>query len=115
MHEYSLAGDVMKIAEYEAEKNRARSVSEITIEVGNMTGVVADAFESALGILSEGSILEKASINILRTRGKGICPACGKEFEMEWRMDTCPVCNSFASEIIGGNEFRVISMVIEEE
>jgi Zn finger protein HypA/HybF involved in hydrogenase expression len=34
---------------------------------------------------------------------------------MEWRMDTCPVCNSFASEIIGGNEFRVISMVIEEE
>ena len=27
------------------------SVSEITIEVGNMSGVEADAFESALGLL----------------------------------------------------------------
>jgi len=115
MHELSLACEVIKLAEYEAEKNKARSVSEITIEVGNFCGVEAEAFGSALGILAEGSILEKARMNIIRTVGKGICTVCKKEFEMEQRIDTCPSCNSFPSEIKGGSEFRVISLVIEEE
>jgi hydrogenase nickel incorporation protein HypA/HybF len=115
MHEFSLAGEVVKIAEHEAEKNKARSVSEITIEVGNLSGVEAQAFEEALRILSEGSILEKASLNIVRIKGRGICNACEKEFEMDQRMDTCPDCHSFPSEIKGGNEFRVVSLLIEQD
>ena len=29
---------------------------------------------------------------------------------MNQRMDTCPECGSFPSEIRGGNEFRVVSL-----
>ncbi|TFG43502.1 MAG: hydrogenase maturation nickel metallochaperone HypA [Bacteroidia bacterium] len=115
MHEFSLACEVIKLAEYEAEKNKARSVNEITVEIGNFSGVEAEAFGSALSLLAEGSILEKARLSIIRTMGKGVCPACRKEFEMEQRFDTCPVCNSFPSEIKGGSEFRVMSLMIEEE
>lgn len=113
MHELSLAGEVIKIAEYEAEKNMARLVKEITIEVGNFSGVEVDAFESALGLLTEGSILEKTRLNIVRKNGKGFCPACEQEFEMNQRIDTCPGCHSFPSEVRGGYEFRVVSLMIE--
>lgn len=82
MHEFSLATEVIKIAAYEAEKNKALAVSEITIEIGNFSGIEPEAFESALGLISEGSILEKARLNIVKTSGK---------------------------------EFRVVSMVIDEE
>ena len=82
MHEFSLAGEVIKLAEHEAEKNKARSVSEITIELGSFSGIEAEAFESALRLLSEGSILEKTILNFVKT---------------------------------SGNEFRVVSMMIEEE
>jgi hydrogenase nickel incorporation protein HypA/HybF len=115
MHEFSLACEVIKLARQEAEKNKALSVSEVTIEVGNMSGIEPEAFESALGIVSEGSILGNARFNISTIRGKGICIDCGREFEMNRRMDTCPICHSFPSEIRGGNEFRVVSLVIEEE
>jgi hydrogenase nickel incorporation protein HypA/HybF len=115
MHEFSLAGEVIKLAEYEAEKNHARLVSEITIEVGNMSGVEAEAFETALGLLSEGSVLDKACLNIVRLKGKGICTACNQEFEIDKRIDTCPECHSFPSEVRGGDEFRVVSLLIEEE
>ena len=115
MHEYSLAVEVLKLAQQEAEKNRALSVSEITIEVGNLSGVEAVAFESALGLVTEGTILEKACLNIIKRKGKGICIACENEFEMDQRMDTCPKCGSFPSEIWGGTEFRVVSLLIEEE
>jgi len=114
MHEFSLAVEVIKLAQTEAEKNRARSVSEITIEVGNMSGVEAEPFESALRLLTEGSILEKVSLNIIKIKGKGKCIACENEFEMNHRMDTCPQCGAFPSKINGGNEFRVVSLLIEE-
>jgi hydrogenase nickel incorporation protein HypA/HybF len=115
MHEFSLAGEVVKLAQHEAEKNKAVAVSEISIEVGNFSGVEARAFEEALGILSEGTILEKAYLNVVRIKGRGICHTCEKEFEMDQRMDTCPECHSFPSEIKGGNEFRVISLLIEQD
>ena len=113
MHEFSLAIEVINLAQREAEKNFAESIQEITIEVGDLSGVEADAFESALELLVKDSILENAAINIVRTSGKGKCNACNFEFEMKYRMATCPKCQCFPSEISGGEEFRVVSLVVE--
>lgn len=113
MHEFSLAIEVIKLAQREAAKNMAGEIQEITIEVGDLSGVEADAFESALELLVKDSILNKAIINILRTPGKGKCNACNQEFEMNHRMATCPKCQCFPSEISGGAEFRVVSLVVE--
>jgi Zn finger protein HypA/HybF involved in hydrogenase expression len=66
-----------------------------------MSGIEADAFESAIGLLVEGSILEKTKLNILKTKGTGRCIGCNLEFEMDQRMGACPVCGAFPSEIIG--------------
>lgn len=114
MHEFSLAVEVIKVAEQVAQQNRASTVDEITIEVGNLSGVEADAFESALGLLTEGSILGKAKLNIIRLKGRGFCIDCKKEYEMTGRIDTCPVCHSFPSEIRGGNEFRIVSLLVDK-
>lgn len=115
MHEYSLAGEVIKIAQSEAERNNAVLISEITIEAGKFSGVDPDAFESALRLLSEGTLLEGTELKIERINGIGICRNCNLEFEMDKRFDTCPRCNSFPSEIKGGREFRIASIVIEEK
>jgi hydrogenase nickel incorporation protein HypA/HybF len=113
MHEFSLAIEVINLAQREAEKNLAESIQEITIEVGDLSGVEADAFESALDLLVKDSILKNAEIKIVRTPGKGKCNACNLEFEMKFRMATCPQCQCFPSEISGGEEFRVVSLVVE--
>jgi hydrogenase nickel incorporation protein HypA/HybF len=112
MHEFSLAIEVINLAQREAERNSAESIQEITIEVGDLSGVEADAFESALELLVKESILEKATVNIVRTPGKGKCYTCDSEFEMKFRMATCPKCQCFPSEIRGGEEFRVVSLVV---
>jgi hydrogenase nickel incorporation protein HypA/HybF len=115
MHELALAEEVIRVAELEAEKYMATSVCEITIEVGNFSGVVPEALESALAMLTNRSVLEKAFVNIVKVKGKGVCHACNREFEMDQRIDTCPDCRSFPSEIRGGHEFRVVSIMIEHE
>jgi hydrogenase nickel incorporation protein HypA/HybF len=113
MHELSLATEVINLAAREAKKAIALSIREITIEVGDLSGVEADAFETALGLISRDSVLEKSRISIIRTPGKGKCNACDYEFEMNHRMATCPKCKAFPSEVHGGQEFRVLSMEIE--
>ena len=113
MHEFSMALEVISLAQREAEKNSAKAIQEITIEVGDLSGVEADAFESALGLLVNDSILENASINIIRTPGIGRCNACSYDFEMNHRIESCPRCHCFPSAISGGQEFRVVSMMVE--
>lgn len=113
MHEFSLATEVIRLAEREAEKADAVSVLEIKIEVGDLSGVDADAFETALGLLLKDSLLSKSLIEIIKTPGKGKCNSCDFEFEMNNRMATCPKCKAFPSVVNGGSEFRVLSLEIE--
>ena len=113
MHEFSMAIEVISLAQREAAKNKANSIREITIEVGDLSGVDADAFESALGLLVKDSILDQAQVSLVRTPGMGKCNSCNDEFEMNHRMATCPKCLCFPSEISGGEEFRVVSLIVD--
>jgi hydrogenase nickel incorporation protein HypA/HybF len=113
MHELSLAMEVIDLASREADKNEVTMVREILIEIGDLSGVEADAFELALDLLVKDSILENASKQIIRIPGKGKCTSCDLEFEMKQILSTCPECHCYPSEISGGREFRVVSMVGE--
>jgi len=115
LHELSLAEEVIRITQHEAAKNNAGLISEITIETGCFSGVEIDAFRSAVEVMAEGTLLAGASLNIVIMKGKGYCSGCDKEFEMDNRLDTCPMCNSFPSQIRSGHEFRVVSIVVEKD
>ena len=113
MHEFSLALEVIDLAQREAEKNKAETIQEITIEVGDLSGVEADAFESALSLLIKDSVLNHATVHIIRVPGKGRCNGCEYDFEMNHRMVFCPKCQCFPSQISEGKEFRVVSLMVE--
>ena len=113
MHELSLAMETVELVSREAKKNGVSLIREVLIEVGNLSGVEADAFEFAMELMVKGSILENAAIRLTRTPGKGKCIACDLEFIMSQRLDCCPQCSSFPSEISGGENFRVLSMIGE--
>jgi hydrogenase nickel incorporation protein HypA/HybF len=113
MHEFSLATEVIRLAKLEAEKANAANIMEINIEVGDLSGVEADAFETAIGLLAVDSVLGKSAIRIHKTPGTGTCNKCNIVFEMNNRLATCPQCTAFPSEVKGGNEFRILSLLIE--
>ncbi len=110
MHELSLANEVIDLASREAGKNGLNSLTEIVIEIGDLSGVEADIFQSALEMIVKDTILENAELHLIRTSGKGKCNVCNKDFEMKNRLDVCPDCGCFPSEISGGQEFRVLSI-----
>jgi hydrogenase nickel incorporation protein HypA/HybF len=112
MHELSLAMEVVELSQREADKNGVSIIHEILIEVGDLSGIEADVFQSALEMVKKDTLLEDAIVRLIRTPGKGKCSTCNMEFEMKYRLDICP-CGGFPSEISGGQEFRVVSLVAE--
>ena len=113
MHELSLAYEVIELASREAVKHGISTIREMRVEVGDLSGVEADTFQSALEMVVKGSLLENTMVTLSRIPGKGKCNNCNIEFEMKNRVDTCPECHCFPSEIRGGEEFRVQSLAGE--
>ena len=113
MHELSLAMEVVEMSQREADKNGVSIIHEILIEVGDLSGIEADIFQSALEMVVKDTLLENSIVRIIRTPGKGKCSSCNVEFEMKNRLDLCPDCGSIASEVNGGQEFRVLSILAE--
>ncbi len=113
MHELSLAYEVIELAKREVFKNQVTTIFEMEIEVGDLSGVEAVAFLSALEMIAKSTLLEHTLFHIIRQPATGRCSTCNLEFEMKERMATCPSCHSFPYEISGGQEFRVTSIVAE--
>jgi len=113
MHELSLAIEVIDLATREADKHKASTILEIEIEVGYLSGVEADTFLSALQLIVKETLLENTLIRLTQTPADGHCLGCHIHFEMKNRMDACPQCGSFPSEITGGQEFRLVAMEVE--
>ena len=112
MHEMSVALEIIDIAEEEARKANVNSVVEIELEVGELSGVVADALEFALDVAVKDTILAEAKRIVNYLPGKARCNECMKEFPVDDLFSACPVCHGFNTRIIQGQELRVKSLSV---
>ena len=113
MHEFSIALNIVEIAEKSAKENHATKINEVEIEVGEVSGVIHEALEMALQSAVNGTMLEKAKLVIHNIKAKAICNQCKKEFKPDNLVTVCPVCGSFGIDILKGKEMRVKSIHID--
>jgi hydrogenase nickel incorporation protein HypA/HybF len=113
MHELSIAMSIVEIAEENVKQSNVTTVSEIELEVGELSGVVFEALEFAMEEAVRDTVLKDAIRKIIRIPGVAKCNECGFEFGTEDIYTPCPKCASFDSEVIKGKELRVKSLIAE--
>jgi hydrogenase nickel incorporation protein HypA/HybF len=113
MHELSIAMSIVEIAEENAQQSNVKSISEIQLEIGELSGVVHEALEFAMEEAVKNTILKNAKRIIISIPGKVKCLQCLHEFEVDDIFTPCPICSSFENDVIAGKELRVKSMVGE--
>jgi len=113
MHEFSIAMSVIELAEEEARKVRAETVSALVLEIGTMAGIEFYALDTAMKAAVQGTMLEKAEIVVDKVAAKARCSECNHIFEIQHVYDACPNCNSLFHEIIKGKELKIKSLVVE--
>ena len=113
MHELSIVQNIIGIVAMEADKSGVKRVSEVHLEIGQLSGIEYNSLEFALKNLAPGSVIEAAKIIIEKPEGTARCNMCGNEFNIENFIGSCSSCSSFDLEIIRGRELRVKSITIE--
>lgn len=113
MHELSIAMSIVEIAKENAQQANKKTITEIELEVGNLSGVVYEALEFAMEEAVKNTLLENASIKVIKIKGIARCSSCSHEFDVDDIFTPCPKCQSFQNEIIQGKELKVKSLIAE--
>jgi hydrogenase nickel incorporation protein HypA/HybF len=113
MHEMSIALSIIDIVKDYAEKENAKEVKEIELEVGTLSGIEFEALEFALTVSLKNTLIENSKININKIQAKSVCLDCENEFDALHLFDNCPKCSSNNTKLIKGKELQVKSLLID--
>jgi hydrogenase nickel incorporation protein HypA/HybF len=81
-------------------------VEVITLEVGRLSGVVADSIRFCFDLCVEGTSLQGATLDIIDIPGQAHCRSCELTFEMSDQIPLC-TCGSTELDILNGEQLRI--------
>jgi hydrogenase nickel incorporation protein HypA/HybF len=113
MHELSIAMSIVDLAEEEARKANASSISKIELELGTMAGIDSDALLFAWDAVIQGTMAGQAELVINPIKAEAHCLECGKDFPAEHFLAQCPDCGSYRYQITKGKELRISSLMVD--
>lgn len=112
MHEVSLMQSTLNIALAQAKGANAAKIDFLTMEIGDLSGVMPEALEFAFEVLRLGTIAENAQLKINSVAVVCHCQSCNCDFQPEAYIYTCPRCQQISSNIIAGKELELVSIVV---
>jgi len=86
-------------------------VTAVRLEIGALSGVVADSVRFCFDLVTEGTPLAGASLEIDEPAGRCRCRACGAEFAPDWPILLCP-CGSADVTVIRGEDLKIVSVEV---
>ncbi len=111
MHELSLAGAIVDTAVRHADGRPVRSVQ---MRIGAMRQVVPESLDFYFGIVTRGTLVEGASLEVDYRPVRLRCGDCAHEWEPDLPIFRCPGCGGAAVETLSGTEFEIDSITVEE-
>ena len=113
MHELALTEGIIQIVREQAEKNGFDRVLEISLRVGEYSGVIPECLQEFFPIVSKGTKAEGAALVIQPVPASFRCLTCGYEGAIPPRTACCPQCGSTAIRMTAGREFYVENLKVE--
>ncbi len=113
MHEVAITRNLVEIAEQHARQAVCQRILSINVDIGEMSGVVAEAVEFCFEAVSRDTLIAGAALIINRIPGRKRCEECQDTFPADNLTFECPACGSFMLTTIQGDELRITEMEIE--
>jgi len=108
MHELGIVVHVIKQIEEIAEKNKVQKVVELTLEVGEVSGVVKEYFVDAFNwSIKKTKYMQDCKLNYVSIKGITYCENCGKTYDTVANGITCPYCGSTNTYLVIGKEVQI--------
>lgn len=113
MHELSIALALVEQMEKVAREQKARAVPRVTVVVGTLSGVDAEALRGAFPLAAEGSIAEGAELVITPVPASVRCRRCGRVTTPDVPFLRCAGCGGCEVDVVSGRELHIHAMDVE--
>jgi hydrogenase nickel incorporation protein HypA/HybF len=114
MHELSIACSIAELAREEARSRQVR-VTAIHVQVGALSGVVADALAGSWEMAVAGTLLESSKLVIQYVPVTVHCQECALQSAVECTFPLlCPACGRPAPEIVDGRQLQIVALEVED-
>lgn len=114
MHELGIVFYIIDDVKEVAAENAVTSVSRVTLELGEVSGVVPsyldDAWKWACG---REPLMEGCELAVETIPAVTLCEDCGAEYGTVAHGRTCPNCGSPRTHLLRGNEVMIKEIEVE--
>lgn len=108
MHELGVVFYVVRDVKQVAEENQAEKVSKVTLEIGEVTGILHDYLIDCWNwARKKEPIMEEARLQIQEIPAVSFCEDCRQEYPTVQYARQCPHCGSEHTYLLRGNEFLI--------
>ncbi len=114
MDEREIANHVLAVVDQAAYQNAASRIVGVHLEIGGRRVVDPDRLRAAFADAARGTVAEGARlvVNVLPVRHH--CRNCGHDFHASSAESACPECSHPHTEMIGGEELRLLRMELDD-
>ena len=109
MHELGIVFSIINEVDAIAEKNKVKEVNEVTLEIGEVSGVIpsylTDCWKWAC--LHRSKYMKNCSLSIITLKAKTFCESCESTYETVKYGRKCPNCGSDKTYILTGRETNI--------
>jgi len=119
MHEMGVVLNIIKTAERLAVENNAPKLGYVTVQVGELSGVVPGYLSNLWPMGAEGTVCEGAELIIETVRGIVRCLSCEKEYHIMDNLvkdaPVCPHCQRERFAVLTGREVMITEIGVLEQ
>ena len=108
MHELSIVMEVVKQVDKLAKEHKVTQVKSVTVEVGEVSGVVKDYFVDAFNWMrKKNELLKDCELNYITIEAISYCEDCKKTYQTTRYAKECPYCHSTRTYLVSGKDFMI--------
>ena len=115
MHEMSVAQNIVEIVQQYLPEGDPGGVHSVRIRVGQFSGIVRESLEFCFNVITEGTPLEGAVLDIEDVALMVRCRTCSEVSTPAEGLFICQGCGSSDVHILSGTELQVVSLELKDE
>ncbi len=114
VHELAVTESILKIALEYAEKEQAKTITDIFLRIGQLSSIIDDSVNFYWQFVSKDTIGQNAHLHFERIPARFLCNECNQEYSIKEEFSPCPNCGSLNVTLIQGDDFQMDSISIEK-
>ncbi|MBV8931267.1 MAG: hydrogenase maturation nickel metallochaperone HypA [Kutzneria sp.] len=108
MHELAIT---QSIVEAVVDRLGEARIASVRLEIGTLSGVVPDSVRFCFDLVTEGTTLAGARLEIDQPGGRARCRSCAEEFSSDYPIMLC-ACGSADLDVIAGQELTITAVEV---